>query len=120
MTIVSATVMELCHWPIWNEWFPEKFGRHYSEVDFFSDEKIASLDKLNLAKALITSYCIVFALLLRISHLIVLPVVALAGSVCFLTQHLKAAAKRPQSVQGSHENAAGQVEDSAKKQLNSD
>jgi len=45
------------------------------------------LDTLNLTKSLIVGYLIVFALLLRVSHLLLLPVVAIAGSPIFAIYH---------------------------------
>ena len=76
--------MELCHRPFWSEWFSGSYAPHYSQSKNLSDNVVDNLDALNLTKSLICAYLIIFALLLRISHLILLPVVTIVGSPVFL------------------------------------
>ena len=75
--------MELCHQQFWSKHFPS-FAPHYSDSPTLSDAKVIELDKLNLAKTMICVYLIVFSLLLRISHFILLPVVMLVGAPGFM------------------------------------
>ena len=79
--------MELSRWPIWSNWFPGSFAPHYSQAVNITDEEIMKLDLLNLTKTIICSYLFLFGLILRASHLILLPVVAIAGSPVFLIYH---------------------------------
>ena len=49
-----------------------------------SEDHITSLDRLNLAKTILTGYIIIFCLILRISQFLLLPIVLFAGSPIFL------------------------------------
>ncbi len=68
------------------------FSPHYSELEQIPASHIDFLDKLNLAKTIICLYIIVFALLLRMSHILLMPFVALIGSPIFIFQYFKFAA----------------------------
>ena len=82
--------MELCHWEAWSEeWFPESFAPHYSQVNNMSHERIAELDQLNLTKSILAAYLILLTFILRASHYILLPLVALIGCPCFLASHIQ-------------------------------
>ena len=82
--------MELCHWEAWSEeWFPESFAPHYSQAHNMGNERIAELDQLNLIKSTIAAYLILLTFILRASHYILLPLVALVGSPCFLVSHIQ-------------------------------
>ena len=104
--------MEMCHYQFWSDQFPS-YAPHYSESTSLSTEKVIELDKLNLAKTIICLYLVVFSLLLRISHLILLPVVALVGAPGFAIYHciwIKLELKQAEQEQASKYN-----EESAKK-----
>ena len=92
-----------------------------------ADDRIASIDLLNLAKSVLTGYIVILSLTLRASHYILLPVVAIIGSPIFLTIFCKQRAQQRGSKEaasscqdkrrkGAPYAAAGQ-EDSSKKQL---
>ena len=70
-TILAAIIMELSHLSVWAEWF-EDFAPHYSESGTQSDtdDLVAEIDTLNIAKTTICGFVIVFGLLLRMSHLL--------------------------------------------------
>jgi len=84
LTLSTATVMELCRWPFWSEWFPSNYSPHYSVQTSQSGQQAVLLDRLNMAKSFICAYLLLFNHLLPVSHFIILPVVALVGSVGFL------------------------------------
>ena len=50
---------------------------------------MTKLDKLNLAKSAICGYLVLFALLLRVSHFVLLPFVFLVGSPVFLVLYCR-------------------------------
>ena len=82
ITLLTATVMELCNRRFWAEAFPA-FAPHYSEA-VLEDSTIEDMDNLNLAKSVISAYLIVITLILQLSYYFVLPIVCVAGSPVFL------------------------------------
>ena len=89
VTLLTATVMELCHLRLWSEAFPA-FAPHYSDVheSLLSESTKEELDSLNMAKTVISAYLIIITLILQLSYYFVLPVVCLAGSPIFLIIYL--------------------------------
>ena len=85
ITLLTATVMELCNRRLWSEAFPA-FAPHYSDANasLLEQSTIEQLDNLNLAKSVISAYLIVITLILQLSYYFVLPVVCLACSPVFL------------------------------------
>ena len=78
-TLVFCSLMELSHRQFWSDNF-DAFQPHYSELQNIPDSSVSELDGLNFAKTIICAYVVVFALLLQISHYLVLPVVLILGS----------------------------------------
>lgn len=85
-----------------------------------TDKIIDDLDKLNLVKSLICSYLIVFVLLLRASHLILLPVVAIVGSPFFLLHRCICLCQESKAPNDQEDDSDQYNQESAKKQLNPD
>ena len=120
MTLLSATVMELCNRRLWAEAFPA-FAPHYSDDKAIlpEDTTVEALDNLILAKSVISGYLIVITLILQLSYYIVLPVVTLAGSpVFFVIFLLYRNSEKEAAHQREIENRkVNYNEESAKKQL---
>ena len=66
LSLVTATVMELCHMKLWADRF-ENYRPHYSDDVMVSEERVAQLNKLNWAKTVLSGYVIIFALILQSS-----------------------------------------------------
>ena len=87
LTLIFGGFMELSHMRIWSTWMPEKFAPHYSEV--LSAADTSKLDTINAVKTGLFAFIVVFSLLLRCTHYILLPVVSLVGSPIFAAQYCK-------------------------------
>ena len=120
MTLLTATVMELCNRRLWSEAFPA-FAPHYSDAkaSLLEESTIENLDNLNMAKSVISAYLIVITLILQLSYYFVLPVVCLAGSPVFLIVYFS---YRQSDKEAAHQRnienrKVNYNEESAKKQL---
>ena len=87
LTVLFGAVMELSHRKIWSDWLPDTYAPHYSEVNFLSEDTIDKIELLNWIKTGVGCYVIIFGILLRISHYIVLPIVCLVGSPFILAHY---------------------------------
>jgi len=105
--------MELSHRQIWSDTF-DAFQPHYSELVNVPGSSVTELDNLNFAKTVICGYVLVFALLLQISHYVVLPVVLILGSP-FILGHFCMLRKQERSQQSGSQasKADSQIEESA-------
>ena len=89
LAIIAWLVMELSHLQAWSEWF-EEYAPHYSDrQSVIGRESVQELNKLNLAKTLVSAYLLIFGLLSRLSMYIVLPIVSIIGSPVFLLIYCK-------------------------------
>lgn len=62
LAIIAWLVMELCHLQAWSEWF-EEYAPHYSDMQsVIGRESVQALNRLNLAKTLISAYLLIFGL----------------------------------------------------------
>lgn len=88
LSIITWVIMELCHLQAWTELL-EMYAPHYSEVDYASDQLKSELDRLHLVKSVVSAYILIFALLLRVSYYITLPIICLTGSPIFFFFYIK-------------------------------